>query len=125
MYYYPQPPFLLPLVGIFIALTCGLTFQTLFEEKITQWSKRQSIDSDYVLKGNDLSFTYWMACLGIWIFLAGGLMIFGFGAITAYGFCLPLAIFTGAFIWQQLRDLLLEVKNKGRKTLDLDDPSQL
>jgi hypothetical protein len=38
---------------------------------------------------------------------------------------LPLAIFTGAFIWQQLRDLLLEVKNKGRKTLDLDDPSQL
>ncbi len=125
MYYYSQPPFIVPLFGVFIAFTCGLTFQTLFEQRLRQWSKRQFANSDYILKGADLSFTYWMACLGIWVFLAGGLMIFGFGVITAYGFCLPLAIFTGGLIWKQLRELLLEVKNKGVKTLDLDDPAQL
>jgi hypothetical protein len=126
MYYYPpQSPFILPLFGMFIAFTCGITFQTIFEQRLLQWSKRQSIDRDYILEGTDLKITYWTACLGVWFFLAGGLMVFGFGVITSFGFCLPLAIFTGGFIWKQLRELLLEVKNKGVKTLDLDDPSQL
>ena len=121
MYYYiPQPPFLIPIMGLFIALVFGLTFQTQMETRIQSWLKNPKIQGAYRLEGNDLSLSYQGICLGIWIFLGGGLKIFGFSAITAFGFALLLTIGAGAFLWQQFGEMLVEVQQKGGRALDLD-----
>ena len=121
MYYFPQPPFLVPLIGLFIAATCGAAFQTLAQQKLRTWSKNpQEIDS-YNLKQSGLSAAYGGICLGVWVFLAGGLLIFGFGIIPSYGVALLLTIFTASLVWSQLSDVLLQVKAGGYKALDLDE----
>lgn len=65
--------------------------------------------------------SYWGVCLGVWIFLAGGLLIFDFGIISAYGVSLLLTIFIGSLIWTQLNDLLMQFYREGSKALNLDE----
>jgi hypothetical protein len=120
MYYLPQPPFLIPLFGLFIALICGLTFKTLVEQRIQQWLKNPDMPDRYRLKGSDLSITYWGICLGIWIFLGGGLQIFSINWIVAYGLGLLLTIGTSGLISKQFTQLLMQVEKGGSKSLDLD-----
>ena len=36
MYYLPQPPFLVAILGVFIAITCGSAFQNLLEQKLRE-----------------------------------------------------------------------------------------
>jgi hypothetical protein len=121
MYYFPQPPFLVICLGLFISVICGLTFKTQLEQRIQTWTTSNRSDQDlYKLKGFDLRFSYWGICLGVWVFLAGGLLIFGFGVISAYGVTLPLAIATGALVWTQLQEVLSEWQKGGSKALDLD-----
>jgi hypothetical protein len=120
MYYFPQPPFLIILFGLFIGITSGLTFQAQIQQRMQKWSKNRTDQDLYKLEGFDIRFSYWGICLGIWVFLAGGLLIFGFGPISAYGFSLPLTIGTSALVWTQLKEVLLELQKGGSKSLDLD-----
>jgi hypothetical protein len=121
MYYLPQPPFLVILIGFFIFLTCGSAFQNLMEQKLRTWAKNPEEANSYRLETSGLAATYWGICLGIWVFLAGGFLILGFGIIPSYGVALPLTLFTGSLIWVQLSDVFLQLKEGGSKALDLDD----
>ncbi len=121
MYYYiPQPPFLIPLIGLFIALIFGLTFQMQMQTRIQSWLKNPQIQGAYKLEGTDITLSYQGICLGVWIFLGGGLRILGFSTITAFGFALFLIVGSGAFLWQQFGVMLTEVQEKGASALDLD-----
>ena len=121
MYYYiPQPPFFIPLIGLFIALTFGLTFQTQMQQRIQSWLKNPKTQGAYKLEGTDLTLSYQGICLGVWVFLGGGLRIFGFSSLSAFGFALFLTIGAGAFLWQQFGEMLVEVQKNGAKALDLD-----
>ncbi len=120
MYYYPQPPILIPIIGLFIAIIFGLTFQTQIEQKVRSWSKNPQDAKSYQLEGSGLSVSYGGICLGVWVFLAGGFLTFGFGVIVAYGVALPITIFTSSLIWSQLKEVFLQLKHGGSKALDLD-----
>ena len=122
MYYYyiPQPPFFIPLAGLLIALIFGVTFQKQMQQRIQSWINNPKIQGAYRLEGTDLTLSYQGICLGIWIFLGGGLQVFGFGAISAFGFALLLILGSGAFLWQQFGEMLIEVQQKGAGALDLD-----
>ncbi|MDJ0533171.1 MAG: hypothetical protein QNJ70_11865 [Xenococcaceae cyanobacterium MO_207.B15] len=122
MYYYiPQPPFFIPIVGLFVALIFGITFQSQMQQRIQSWLKDPKTKGAYKLEGTDLTLSYQGICLGIWVFLGGGLQIFGFGVISSFGVALLLTIGSGAFLWQQFGEMLVEVQKNGAKALDLDN----
>ena len=120
MYYYPQPPFLIPLLGLAISLSCGSAFNNLMKQKVQNWYKNPQQKNSYRLNGSGLEASYWGIALGVWIFLAGGLLTFGFGIIPSYGVALPLTLFTASLIWSQLQEVLLQLKQGGSKALDLE-----
>jgi dolichyl-phosphate-mannose--protein O-mannosyl transferase len=120
MYYLPQPAFLIPLLGLFIAVTCGLAFKALIQQRVYQWTRNPKILNSYKLEGSDLNITYWGICLGILIFLGGGLQIFGFGYLPAYGTSLLMTIAVSGLIWKQFGEVLLQLQEGGSKALDLD-----
>lgn len=121
MYYLPQPPFLVALMGVFIAVTCGAAFQNLLEQKLRESYQNVKLASSFRIEAKDTSIaiTYWGICLGIWIFLGGGLMILGFGIIPSYGVSLLLTILTASLVWDQINDVLLQLKDGGSKALEL------
>lgn len=121
MYYPPQPPFLVAVMGVFVAITCGAAFQNLLEQKLRESYQNVNQASSFKIDGKDsaIAITYWGICLGIWIFLGGGLMILGFGIIPSYGVALLLTIFTAALVWDQINDVLSQLKDGGSKALEL------
>ena len=123
MSYIPQPPFLVALLGIFISITCGLAFKNLIENKVAESYKNPRGTSSFKLdrvKDVALTMTYWGICLGIWVFLGGGLLILGFGIIPSYGVGLFITLFTASLFWKQIDEVLLQLKEGGSKALELD-----
>ncbi len=120
MYYYPQPPFLLCLLGLFVGVTCGLAFQTMLKQKLEQWSKDGGKKNLAQLENKELQITYLGICLGVWIFLTGGLGLFSINWIIAVGLSLPLTILTTSLMWTQLIQVLMQIQEGGSKSLDLD-----
>lgn len=123
MYYSPQPPFLIAVLGVFIAVTCGSAFQNLLEQKLRESYQDARQENSFRIdrtKDRVIAATYWGICLGVWIFLGGGLLVLGFGVIPSYGVSLLLTIFTGALVWDQINDVLLQLKEGGSKALELD-----
>ena len=123
MSYIPQPPFLVALLGIFISITCGLAFKNLIENKVAESYKNPRGTSSFKLdrvKDVALTITYWGICLGIWVFLGGGLLILGFGFIPSYGVGLFITLFTASLFWKQIDEVLFQLKEGGSKALELD-----
>ncbi len=122
MYYLPQPPFLVVVLGIFIAITCGTAFENLLEQKLQQSYQNSQPESSFKIDSKDsaIAATYWGICLGVWVFLGGGLLVLGFGIIPSYGVSLLLTIFTASLAWDQINDVLLQLKEGGSKALELD-----
>ena len=123
MYYLPPPPFLIAILGVFVAITCGTAFQNLLEQKLRESYRDADGESSFRIdrtKDLVIAVTYWGICLGIWIFLGGGLLILGFGIIPSYGVALLLTLFTGSLVWDQINDVLLQLKEGGSKALELD-----
>ncbi len=119
-YYIPQPPFLIPVVGISIGILFGLMFQTIVTQKSAQWRQDPQKPDAYKLEDQNLIIAYQGVCLGTWIFLGGGLSLFGFSWITSFGFALILTIGTGALFWKQMEEMFFEMKQNGVQILDLD-----
>ena len=121
MYYYiPQPPFLVPIVGIVIGVLFGAMFQTIITEKSTQWRRAPQEADAYQLKDSNLILAFQGVCLGTWIFLGGGFLLFGFGWISSFGVALLLTIGTGGLFWKQMKEMFWEIKQNGFGILDLD-----
>ena len=119
-YYASQPPLLIPFVGILIGILFGAMFQTIITQKSSQWRQDPNQADAYKLEDRNLIIGYQGICLGIWIFLGGGLLLFGFSWITSFGFALILTIGTGALFWKQMGEMFLEIKQNGVQVLDLD-----
>ena len=68
-----------------------------------------------------LTIAYWGICLGVWVFLGGGLLIFGFGVIPSYGVALLITLFTAGLVWDQINDVLMQLKKGGSEALSLED----
>ena len=124
MYYLPQPPFLAAIAGLFVAITCGSAFWNMMEQKLRDSyqdpKKATSFKIDRIVDPA-LAVSYGGTCLGVWIFLGGGLQAFGFGVIPAYGFALLLAILTAGLVWDQINDVFMQLKEGGSEALSLDD----
>lgn len=121
MYYYvPQPPFLIPIVGIAIGILFGTMFQTIITQQSDKWRQAPQAPEAFQLNDSNLIIAFQGVCLGTWIFLGGGLLLFGFGAIPAFGFALILTIGTGSLFWKQMGEMFWEIKNNGIQVLDLD-----
>ncbi|MEM8722991.1 MAG: hypothetical protein AAGE84_27525 [Cyanobacteria bacterium P01_G01_bin.39] len=123
MYYLPQPPFLIAILGVFVAITFGTAFQNLLEQKLRDsYADAEKEGSFKIERTKDLAIasSFWGICFGIWIFLGGGLLVLGFGIISSYGVSLLLTIFTGALVWDQINDVLLQLKEGGSQALELD-----
>ncbi|MGB5635420.1 MAG: hypothetical protein WBM44_13520 [Waterburya sp.] len=122
MYYLPQPPFLVVVLGVFIAITCGTAFENLLEQKLQRSYQNSQRESSFKIDSKDsaIAATYWGICLGVWVFLGGGLLVLGFGIIPSYGVSLLLTIFTASLVWDQINDVLLQLKEGGSKALELD-----
>jgi hypothetical protein len=121
MYYFPQPPIFLPFIGLIISLIFGVTFQQQLKQINQKWVKDTKNKDAYTLVDRNLQFSYVGICFGVWLFLGGGFRVLGFGIIGAYGAALPITIGTGALMWQQFGEILSEIKEKGIKSLDLDN----
>ena len=124
MYYLPQPPFFAAILGLFIAVTCGSAFWNMMEQKLRDSYKdpenKASFKIDRIID-RALGVSYWGTCLGVWVFLGGGLQAFGFGAIPSYGVALLIAIFTAGLVWDQINDVFKQLKEGGSEAISLDD----
>ena len=123
MYYSPQPPFFVAVIGVLIAVACGSAFQNLLSQKLRESYLNVEDESSFRIdRARDivLTITYWGICLGIWVFLGGGFLVLGFGIIPSYGVSLLLTLFTGALVWDQINDVLSQLKQGGSKALELD-----
>jgi hypothetical protein len=123
MYYLPQPPFLVALVGVFIAVTAGSAFQNLLDQKLRDSYQHQQEATAFKIKfAQDpaIAITFSGICLGVWVFLGGGLLVLGFGVIPCFGVALLLTLFTGGLVWDQINDVLQQLKMGGSKALELE-----
>ncbi len=121
MYYLPQPPFLVAVMGVFISITCGSAFKNLLGQRLRESYKNVGQKSSFKIEIKDsaIATTYGGICLGVWIFLGGGLLILGFGIIPSYGVALLLTIGTASLVWNQINDVFLQLKEGGSKSLEL------
>lgn len=123
MYYLPQPPFLIAAIGVFIAITFGTAFQNLLGQKLRQSYLDQANEGSFRIdRTKDLAIatSFWGVCFGVWVFLGGGLLVLGFGIIPSYGVSLLLTLATAALVWDQINDVLTQLKEGGSKALELD-----
>lgn len=123
MYYFPQPPFLVAVIGVFIGITSGAAFQRLLEQKLKESYQDSRQEASFNIdrsRDPEIAITFFGICLGIWVFLGGGLLVLGFGIIPSYGVALLLSLFTGGLVWDQINDVFQQLKEGGSKALELD-----
>lgn len=58
--------------------------------------------------------------IGVGLFLAAGMQIFGFPAWFAAAIALPLTVLTAGLVWWQLTNVMRQIEQGGLKSLDLD-----
>ncbi len=120
MYNYPGPPYFLLFLGLFAGLTCGLAFEATLRQKVQEWSKNRSTRTLAQMKGLQLLIPFLGIAVGIAVFLASGLEIFGFPTWICYVISLPLTFIISFLVWSQLSKLLRQLERGGSKALDLD-----
>lgn len=122
MYYYPlQPPYLLLFVGLFIAITSGFALSGTLKLIAQEWrvNSTESSQSNSSFK-QSLAVPFLGITVGICLFVASGLEIFGFPSTLALGIGLPLSFLTCLLVWVQLGSMLSFAQARGIKSLDLD-----
>lgn len=120
MYYFPEPPYFLLVIGLFAGITSGAAFEATLKQHVQEWSKNRSTRTLTQIPGIQLSLPFLGICAGICIFLSAGLQIFGFPGWLAYSVSISLTLFIGILVWSQLGKLLMQLERGGSKALDLD-----
>lgn len=120
MYYYYNPPYLLLVAGLLASVTSGLAFEATLKQSVQEWSQHRSTRTIANMRGIPLRLPFAAMCVGVCVFLASGVQIFGFSAKFAYGLALPLTILTALLVWYQLGKILVQLERGGSKALDLD-----
>ncbi len=120
MYYFPDPPYVLLALGLFVSLTSGLAFDSVLKLSVKDWSKNRSTLRLANIRGLQLLIPFVGIAAGSCVFLSAGMEIFGFPGKLAYAIALPLTVFIGWLVWWQLGKILAELDRGGSAALDLD-----
>ncbi len=121
MYYFPlQPPNLLLIMGLFIALTSGVALSGTLKVIVQKWSSDRQENPQPSSSLKQLFVPFLGITSGIFLFLYSGLQIFGFPSSLALGVALPLGLLTCLLVWLQLGSMLDFVQSRGMQSLDLD-----
>lgn len=120
MYTFPEPPYFLLFAGLFVGLTCGVSFEATLKQKVQEWSKNRSTRTLAQMKGLQLLIPFLGIAAGICVFLSAGLEIFGFPTWLSYLISSPLTLLIAVLVWLQLSKLLGQLERGGSKALDLD-----
>jgi len=123
VYYLADPPYFLFLAGLLIGMTSGAAFEGTLKQSVQVWAKHRTTANLAAVRSFKLFFCFLGICLGIALFLAAGLQIFGFPAELSYVIALPLTLLTAALVWGQLGKILLQLERGGSQALDLDSLS--
>jgi hypothetical protein len=115
-----QPPYLLLVFGLLIALTSGLALAGTLKLIAEKWQSKNAPNSSQKGLNNQLQLPFLGITAGVGLFLCSGFEIFGFPPLLSYGMGIPLTIFTCLFVWLQLKSMLVYVEQRGIKSLDLD-----
>ncbi len=119
-YSFPEPPYFLLVAGLLASIASGLAFSATLQQAVKEWSKSRSTRTLATLQGSQLLIPFLGISIGVCVFLASGLEIFGLPAKFTYGVSLPMTLLIGGLIWYQLGQLLVELERGGSKAIDLD-----
>ncbi|MBU6229268.1 MAG: hypothetical protein KGQ93_06210 [Cyanobacteria bacterium REEB459] len=117
---YPQPPYVLLLAGFLAAIASGHAFSTSLQQSVQAWNRNRSTRILASLRGPQLQVPFAGICMGVCVFLASGIQLFGFSGQVAYAMGGPLTVLSGLLIWSQLARILGLIEAGGSKALDLD-----
>lgn len=123
MYFLPEPPYFWLVFGLLAGSTSGLAFEATLKQLVGEWAKTRSSRTLAYLRGIQLQLPFLGICLGVCIFLASGVQIFGFPASLSYLISITLTVFIGWLVWSQLGKLLTQLERGGSKAIDLDSYS--
>ncbi|RCJ31327.1 hypothetical protein A6770_20220 [Nostoc minutum NIES-26] len=121
MYYYPlQPPYLLLVIGFFIALTSGVALSGTLKLIVQKWQKNSTESPKSNSSLRQLFVPFLGITIGVCLFLYSGLAIFGFPSFLALAVGLPISLLTCLLVWLQLGSMLTFAERQGMRSLDLD-----
>lgn len=120
MFGFPEPPYFFLLAGLLTGITSGLAFEASLKQLVQEWSRTRSTRTLAYLQGIQLQLPFLGICIGICIFLASGLEVFGFPTSLSYGVAIILTLFIGLLVWSQLSKLLVQLERGGSRAIDLD-----
>jgi cobalamin biosynthesis protein CobD/CbiB len=121
--YYSNPPYILLLIGLFVGATSGLAFDATLKLGVQTWNQNRSTRTLETLRGLSLFVPFIGINVGICLFLAAGLQVFGFPGKLAVAIALPLTVLTAFLVWTQLGKILSQLERGGSRALDLDSLS--
>ena len=120
MSYYPEPPYILLVIGLLAALTCGSAFAATLKQILQKWSSDRAANMVAQLRIKQLIVPYLGISAGVVLFLSSGLEVFGFPGWLSYAVAVPLTFLIGWLIWLQLGSMLSLVEKKGFRAIDID-----
>jgi hypothetical protein len=120
IYYFPtDPPIFLLIAGLFISITCGLTFSKLLKLLLSEWKVNPNLPIGD-LPGGGLRLSYLFTNLGIALFLGSGMQVFGFPDWLAWAIALPTTILTAGGFWWQISRVMQQIQRGTFRVSDFD-----
>ncbi|MBV6625070.1 MAG: hypothetical protein KI793_19445 [Rivularia sp. (in: Bacteria)] len=121
MYYYPsEPPYLILVLGLFIAITSGAALDGTLKTISKTWRKKGAEDSAPRFSNKQLVIPFIGITIGIGLFLCSGLAIFGFPNWLACAVGVPITLLTCVLTAFQLGSMMTYAESRGFQSLDLD-----
>ncbi len=121
MYYYPSdPPYLILVLGFFIAVTSGAALSGTLKVISKTWRKKGAENSAPRFSNKQLVVPFIGITIGIGLFLCSGLAIFGFPNWLALAIGLPITLLTCILTGFQLGSMMTYAESRGFQSLDLD-----
>jgi hypothetical protein len=121
MYYYPEPPLGLLLIGFLIGVTCGFAFDATLKLQVKQWQQEIKAGKPTDLSQMSRFFLPFLGiCFGICLFLTAGLEIFVYSRAISLTLAGPFTLLIAGLVWGQLKKLIIQLLEGGSEALDLD-----
>lgn len=115
-----DPPYFLLVAGLLAGLASGKAFEVTLKELIDEWVRTRSTRILSNLQGMQLLLPFLGICGGVCVFLASGLIVYGFPLSLSYLVAGILTVGTALLVWSQLNSMLVLLAKGGSKAIDLD-----